>query len=218
MQINNLKRNVLIMTDEVIFHASTDNTIDPRTVQQSIIVAEERFLRPFLGHQFYEALIAEKNKVVTAENKDELQEKVNEYFGNENNEIKVGDIINSSTFLSENNRQLWNALLWKYAAECVMIAAIPKNYAAFTSQGLVHNNPSIDSLSGSSVSTPTLQTAKWLVDKQMMDIISPLEEALKNWLCNNKIKFPLYESKNCKCEDELNFVRKTNFVLDVYEN
>jgi hypothetical protein len=54
-------RNVLITTDEVIFHAPTKQTLDPRTIQNSIIIAEERFIVPAIDYPLYYELASTKN-------------------------------------------------------------------------------------------------------------------------------------------------------------
>jgi hypothetical protein len=109
--------------DEVIFHIHSDHTIDPRKIENSIIVAEERLIRPALGYDFYQALIAEKNTVITTENKDELQQALIDAAQPDPKPIalQIGDIVNAAEKLSAENKLLWKMHLWKLTAECVAL-------------------------------------------------------------------------------------------------
>ena len=71
-RLNNLKRNLLITADEVLFHAPTDQKIDARQIEQNIIVAEERWIANSICDKFYEDFISQKNRKVTTDNKSEL--------------------------------------------------------------------------------------------------------------------------------------------------
>src|SRR5947207_928971 len=96
-RLNPLKRNVLITTDEVIFHAPTKQTLDPRTIEQHIIVAEERFIRPALGYDFYQALVVAKNTLVTSSNKSTLETTINDSLeeGQKQVELTEGQVVNA---------------------------------------------------------------------------------------------------------------------------
>lgn len=214
-RLNTLNRNVLIMTDEVIRHAPTKHTLDPRMLENSIIIAEERFIVPALGYDYYQALIAEKNKAVTDVNKAALETAVG-------TTLEVGQIVNAAEFLSEDNKAIWNYILWKFLAECILIIAYPEGFIQFTSSGVVHENPIAGPMGGTGVSTPDLRSMKWAMDKKMQDRIDPLHEAMHLWLCKqktaDKTKYALY-TKHCDCNaDGVPYKRKTDVILGLYDD
>ncbi len=215
-KLNELHRSVLITPHEVIFHASTAQTLDPRTIEQAIIIAEERFARPALGHALYEVLIAEKNLLITSGNIAANQT----LFDDAGEEITLeeGDIANASEYMSVSGRLLWNTILWKYVAECVMIIAAPENYVHFTSDGLVHKVAPAGPMSSTGVVAPDLKTVKWFMDKKMMDRIDPLAQALHVFLCRYKDDdYPDYD-KDCDCDEKgTSYRRKSDIILGIYD-
>ncbi len=210
--LNPLMRPVLITAPEVLFHAPTKHTLDIRTIEQSIIVAEERFLRPALGDSFYEALITAKNTEATEANIATLQPLI------PTTTIYVGHYLNSYTYLSAANKLLWKMHLWKLAAECVMMLATPEGFVQFGSEGVVHTNPTAGPLTSGNVITPSLGAVKWTMDKKLMDRIDPLLEAMHNWICKRSADYPLYE-KPCECDNSGNAnQRRSDFVLGIYDD
>jgi hypothetical protein len=221
---NPLMRGVLITVDEVIFHAHTKQTLDPRTIQGSIIVAEERLIRPALGYDFYRALVDSKNTVVTSGNKATLQTQVNNSLPSGSQEVvlKEGDIVNAWEFLSNDNKSFWKEHLWKLTAECVLLGAIPDNFVQFSSEGTIHNQPSASPLNGGGIVTPELRSVKWVMDKKMMDRIDPLLESMHLWLCKQQkadsSKYTDY-CKPCDCDHNgVAYKRKTDIVLGLYDD
>lgn len=213
-RLNTLSRNVLIMTDEVINQAQTKHALNPRMIEPSIIVAEERFAVQALGSTYYEALIAEKNKVVTDVNKAELEEAIG-------TTLEVGQVVNASEFLSTDNKALWNRILWKYLAECVMILSYPEGFVQFGTAGVVHDTPTAGPMISSGAITPDLRSVKWAMDKKMLDRIDPLYEAIHTWLCAQKkvdsSKYPLY-CKACDCDAHgVPYKRRTDIILGIYD-
>lgn len=212
-RLNTLNRGVLIMTDEVIRHGPTDQTLDPRKIESSIIIAEESFIMPALGYSFYQALLAEKNKVVTDANKETLEEAAG-------TTLNVGDVVNAAEFLSTANKALWNYILWKLLAECVLFIAYPEGFMTFGSAGVVHENPVAGPMGATGVSTPDLRSVKWVMDKKMLGRINPLMEALHVWVCKQKVVdtslYPLY-CKDCDCDkDGQPYKRRTDIILGIY--
>jgi hypothetical protein len=223
-RLNILSKNVLITPDEVINQASTKHTIDHRTLMPHIIIAEERFVRPALGYDFYQSLISEKNRAVTADNKSTLQASINSSIDTgEMVVLQEGQIVNSSSFLSSDNQKLWTeGLLWKLVAEAVMIMAFPDGFVQFGSEGVVHNKPVASPIAAGSELTPELRTVKWMMDKKLADRIDPLREAMHQWLCKAKLadksKYPLY-CKECDCNaDGIAYKRKSEFIIGVYDD
>jgi hypothetical protein len=215
-KLNPLQQKVLITSDEVIFHAPTKQTLDPRTIQNAIIIAEQRFIRPTLGDALYEELINQKNTLVTAGNLAAMQALIGSAPI-----LKAGDFVNATEFLTAFNLQLWKeGLLWKTTAEAVMLIALPDEFVQFRSEGVVHPHPPASVMSQSGVVTPDLRSVKWVMDKKLMDRIDPLVEAIKAYICRNKASYPLYTW--CPCEDdngaEVSRSRKTNWALGLYDD
>lgn len=223
-RLNPLMRNVLITTDEVIFHAPTKHTLDPRTIQQSIIIAEERFIRPALCYDLYESIVTAKNKLVTAENKDALQNEINGSLapGSQSVVLKEGDIVNAIEYLSGDYITLWKTHLWKLTAECVMLLAVPEAFVQFASEGVVHTSPMASAINASGISTPELKSVRWAMDKKLMDRIDPLIEAMHVWICKQRSsdssKYAGY-CKACDCSaDGVAYKRKSDWVMGVYDD
>jgi hypothetical protein len=222
-RINPLKRNVLITVDEVVFHAPTKQTLDPRTIEQHIIVAEERFIRPHLGYDFYQALVVAKNTIVTSANKGTLETQINNSLeeGQTVAELTEGQVVNAYEFLSTDNQKLWTEHLWKLTAECVMLLAYPEGLVQFGTEGVHLSNPPASPMGGGTAS-PDLRTMKWAMDKKLMDRIDPLLESMHQWLCKQQdadvSKFATYD-KDCDCNYEgVAYKRKTDFILGLYDD
>jgi hypothetical protein len=222
-RLNPLERNVLITTDEVIFHIQSDHTLDPRKIQNSIIIAEERLIRPALGYDFYASLIESKNLTITSGNKAAQQALIDAaQLDPKPKELEVGDIINASEYLSAENLALWKQYLWKLTAECVVMAAYPDAFVQFTSQGTIHKNPQSSPMSGEGAVTPDLRSIKWAIDKKMMDRIDPMMESMHLWLCKQQkadsTKYPDY-CRPCDCNHNgVAYKRKTDIILGLYDD
>jgi hypothetical protein len=211
--LNNLMRPVLITAPEVVFHAPTKHTLDVRTIEQSIIVAEERLIRPVLGYDFYEALVAQKNVDIISDNISSIQT-----LAGSDPIFQAGDIANAFERLSVANQKLWKMHLWKLVAECVVMLATPEGFVQFSSEGIVHTNPTAGPLTSGNTITPGLQSVKWAMDKKMMDRIDPLTEAMHQWICRNKADYPLYE-RECDCDAKgIAYKRKTDMILGIYDD
>ena len=222
-RLNRLQRNVLIMTDEVIFHAPTKHTLDPRMVENSIIVAEERFISTALGLKLYNAICAQKNRLVTEGNKVALQADINASLpvGSQPVVLTAGDIINAAEYLSTENLALWKQYLWKLTAEAVMLLALPEGFVQFGSEGAIHANPPAGPMNSSGLVTPDLKSMKWMMDKKIQDRIDPLAQGMHTWICNQKSEtstlYPLYK-KECECDNQGQYARKTDVILGIYDD
>jgi hypothetical protein len=209
--LNPLRTKVLITADEVIFHAPTDHSVDPRVILSSIIIAERRFVLPAIGQTAYDALIDKKNKLVTTANIATLQTEVNAGRGSDRQPITlvVDDYVNSDTYLDSAQLALWQQHLHKITAECVWLVALPVNRARFNSKGVIKNNPETITDNRDSV-TVDLPDLKHLIDKGLNERIGPLMEAMHNYLC--KVKYPNY-GKDCGCDTKGSPSRKSSGVL-----
>ncbi|WPV66276.1 hypothetical protein [Chitinophaga sp. LS1] len=219
-RLNPLMRDVLITSDEVIFHAPTKHTLDPRTIEQSIIIAEERIIRPALSDDLYYAMVEQKNQTVTTANKEALEQQVNDSLpeGSDPVVLSIGDIVNAFEFLNEDYLKLWKQHLWKLTAEVVMLGATPESFVQFGSAGVIHTVPASGPMNTAGEVSPELRSVKWLMDKKMMDRIDPLTQAMHEWICRNKIKYPSYQ-KECGCDSKgVAYKRKSDIVLGIYDD
>jgi len=192
--------NVLITPDEVL-RFFPGNSIDPNLFSSVIFMAEQRFVVPILGPTFYQQFCTQKNVTVTSGNITELQA----YFTNRNITLNVGDIVNAIDLPTVNpvNATLWNNVLWPYISECIKFTALPSNYAKFTSQGIVKNNPAhtfIDSSNAGTSSGISLDDLKYLRNDVLLQNISILEDTLKTYLFLNATLYPCVP--NIKNEDK----------------
>ncbi len=222
-RLNPLYRNVLIMTDEVIFHAPTKQALDPRMIQQSIIIAEERFIRDALTYDLYQELLDAKNTLVTSSNKVTLAAQINASLptGSATVTLAEGDIVNAMEFLSPDQMALWKQHLWKLTAECVMLLATPEAFVQFGSAGVVHASPPAGAMVTSGEVTPDLKSVRWFMDKKLMDRIDPLIESMHLWLCKQKAgdpsKYGSY-TKHCDCNaNGIAYKRKTDWITGMYD-
>lgn len=198
--INTLRTKVLATTDEVIFHAPTDQGVDPRTLLNNIIIAERRFVKPILGAGVYQSLIDNKNLLVTSSNKATLQTIVNADRPSDREPIvlNTGDFVNSDTYLNEYQQELWYNYLHKIVAECVWFVALPVNRARFNSMGVVKNYPETIAQTQESV-TIDLKDLKHLLDKGLQERITPLIEDLHEYMCS--VAYPGY-TRDCGCDEK----------------
>lgn len=221
-RLNTLNRKVLIMADEVIFHATTKQTVDIRAIENAIIIADERLIRPAIGDDFYYSLLDEKNLVITSGNLAAQQTLIDDAFEGKQKPkaLEVGDIINAIEYLSNDSADLWRQHLWKLCAECVMLVSMSEGFVQSSASGVVHTNPVAGPLQGNGAVTPDLRSVKWAMDKKMMDRIDPLFEAMHQWICRQKDAddsiYPDY-TKACNCNWKgVSYKRKTNLILGVY--
>ncbi|AZA82159.1 hypothetical protein C1637_09985 [Chryseobacterium lactis] len=232
-RLNNLKRNVLITPDEVIFHAATDQQIAERQILQNIIVAEERWIANAICDKFYEDFISKKNVTVTQENKADLLQKINTSFELDglnpikDSDLKIGMIINAIEFVDNLwYVKLWERFLWKLSAECVDMTSIVPSWLRHTSIGQQMNNPNAIGGNGASSASGGVKEINFKQASSIQDRIDPLIERMHLWICQNKENFPLYckDCGGCGCDGELtgvdgvSHIRKTNFITNIYED
>ena len=207
-------RNVLITPAEVMFHAPTKQTLDARQIEQSIIIAEERFIRPELGWLFYEELILAKNLVVTDLNLSATQD----LFGDEHTTLKPGDRVNAYEFMLAGQQALWKEHLWKITAECVMVIAFPEGFIQFSSEGVFHTVPPAGLMVTSGLVTPELRSVKWAMDNKIQDRIAPLMQSMHNFLCRYKTTNGYVNYvKECPCDEDAPKLKHNDFILSLYD-
>jgi hypothetical protein len=197
----------------VIALGPVDSNADPRNLLSAIQIAEERFVKPLLGREFYDDFRNQKNEVVTTDNIDVLTPIINETSG-ETVELVAGQIINAIEFVNnEHYVELWNEHLWKLIAECVVYIASPTNYSKHTASGEMVNNPKNIANMGSGASSVELREMKWKLDQILQNRIDPLVATLKEYLCENRGYFPLYKGECGRNErGGISVERKTGWV------
>lgn len=217
ISVNPLKKKVLITVDEVIFHGPTDNTVDPRIILQSIIIAESRFIKPLLGLTAYNKIVEAKNVLITEGNLDTYKSQVNENRGKDRDErpVQAGDYVNSDTFLSTKQKELWHEHLHKLTAECVIYSALINNRARFTAKGVTKNSPNLI-MGGTDTQSVDLFELKHLMDKTMWHRIGPLIDDMHGYMC--KVKYPDY-TRPCECEQVGNkMANRAGIILSMYDD
>lgn len=214
---NNLMRPTLITFEEVMFHAPTKHTVDRRMIEQSIIIAEERFVGPEIGFEFYTYMANAKNTLVTSGNIAAMQIEVNKNV-NPDDQITLveGDLVNAYELLPPSYSSLWKQSLWKLLAECVMFTALPEGFVQFSSEGAFHTVPPAGLMVTSGLVTPLLPSMKWMMDKKAQDRIAPLIAALHRQICAAKDNY-IYYRKLCKSCDEEGVEKWTGIAFGVYE-
>lgn len=215
--VNPLRRKVLITTDEVVFHAPTNNDVDIRSILQSIIIAEERFIRPMLGSGLYEKLADAKNVMVDSLNLTNMTTLVNEDRPADREIITLvaGDYVNSDDYLDTKQKDLWQKHLHKIVAECVFFCALPVNRTRFGKTGVTQENPKSQVGTGGAA-TIDLKDLKHLMDRTLQDRISPLMEAMHVFMCTTS--FPGY-TRDCGCDSNgIPYKKKSDIVLSMYED
>lgn len=221
-RVNPLPRKTVIVTDEVIKMGPVSNNPDVNVLMNAIIVAEERYLKQAMGSRFYYDFRDKKNRLVTEENKDELESKVNEGNTGEAIELEVGDIVNAIEFVGhEFYKQWWFEFGWAIAAEAVVLIATPQNWLRHEASGEMINNPKTISMDsgGKGSQSGEIKDVQWKMKKAEQDRIDPLIAASHAWLCENRSYFELYD-KPCDCDGNngISVKRKTAWVHGVYED
>ena len=226
-RVNFLPRKVLIVTDEVIAMAPTDNNPDPRNIMMAIQIAEDRFIRGAICKDFYNDFRAKKNVAVTDINKEYLES----LFEAPGTILTVGSFVNAIEFCSSTYQTFWTEYLWKLVAECVLYVATPTNWSRYSASGEMVNNPkSIAADSGSGSNSVDLADVKWKMDKLLMDRIDPLIAAMQEYLFDTRGSFPLFNCKDFSsfCGDNvgntsvnnntgISYQRKTACVHGLYD-
>lgn len=220
-RINYTGRPVLITPDEVVFHAATDTSVDPRQILQNIIVAEERWIAPALGDDFYYDLVAQKNVEVTASNQASLLASLNASLTAaalptaQLSDIPIGTYINAIELVADTDLvTFWKMFLWKITAEAVDLATIVPSWLRHTAQGQQKNNPEVIGGNGQNSASGDRKDVQYKIDKAIQDRLDPLLERMHLWLCKRKSLYPLY-TKACECDNPngVAFKRKTDWVF-----
>lgn len=148
---------------------------DINQISPHIQSAEERFILPILGKDLYEDMI--------------LQQNANESNYNPN----VGAIVQKFP-TNAIYEAFWVNYLMRYVAYSVYYEVLPFLAMQVSSKGIYQND--------SEFAQNTGVTGVRFLQDNMMQRIDNLSPLIENYLCENKDDFPLYNSKNCPCDDE----------------
>lgn len=223
-RINYTGRPVLITPDEVLFHAATDKDADVRMILQNIIIAEERWIAPALGDDFYYDFVSKKNTKVTQANQASLLATINASLTAAGKAtittaaIPVGSYINAIEYITDAAYvELWEMFLWKLTAEAVDLATIVPSWLRSTAQGQQKNNPEVIGGNGQNSASGDRKDVQFKIDKAVQDRLDPLIERMHLWLCKRQSSYSLY-TKACECDnpDGVSFKRKTDWVFGAY--
>lgn len=195
-RINQLPRNVLITPDEVVAMTAIASVPGINVILQSIQTAEERFIKPAICRDLYDAFRNKKNVEVTDLNKAMLEGP--QYF---NTTLEDGQIANAIELVDDAWMVgLWKEHLWKLTAECVIYVATIPNWSRFTAAGEMVNNPKTIT-EGSGAASVDLNEIKFKLTKIQQDIIDPLIAGMKEYLIANRGYFPLFNCHRDLCRD-----------------
>ncbi len=218
--LNNLPTNVLISADEVVFWLS-NNSFSPEKINSAIQIAEQQFVIPVIGWNFYQQFAAQKNVLVTSGNIATLQAIFTATYGPERPALIVGQIVNAielPTVYAE-NALLWNTVLWKFVFECVQFVMLPDNYAQLTASGIEKNNPAPaflnNAASGSSAGVG-LRDLKYLRDSALFGRVNVMQDALERFLCINYTQYPLYPTPDKWGKDGVKKTTRKGSFIDIY--
>lgn len=216
--VNPLRTKVLITTDEVVFHGPVDNTPDVRMLLSSIIIAESRFVKPLIGLTAYKKMVDLKNQLVTEANLDNMKDLLNDKRSPDRKDIELhpGDYVNSDTWLTAKQLDLWQNHLHKITAECVVYVAMVNNRARFTAKGIIKNAPNLIGGGVGDTASVDLYELKHLMDKTMWHRIAPLINDMHSYMC--KVSYPDY-TRRCDCGDITGELANRNGIsLNMYDD
>jgi hypothetical protein len=150
---------------------------DVNQISPHVKDSEERFLQPLLGVALYDDMIAQQNPLES------------------NYNPAVGAIVNK--FIAPAPaiyETLWTSFLLRYTAYAVYYEVLPYLTIQVSSKGIYQNDSEFAQNAG-------VQGVRFLQDN-MMQRIDNLKPLIENFLCENKTDLPLFDAKNCPCEDD----------------
>lgn len=156
--------------------APTTARFDVNVIAPQVLSAEERWLLPVLGRDLYDDLVSNQNP---------LESNYNPAVG-----ATVPKFIAPAPAAYE---ALWTSYLMRYTAFAVFYEVLPFLAVQVTTKGLYQNDSEFAQNAG-------IGGVRFLQDN-MMQKLDNLKPLLIEYLCNNKADLPLYDSKDCPCND-----------------
>jgi len=137
--------------------------------------SEERFIVPLLGVALYDNMILQQNPAES------------------NYNPSVGAIVLKFP-TNPVYEAFWTAYLLRYTAYSVFYEVLPFVAMQVSSKGIYANDSEFAQNTG-------VNGVRFLQDN-MMQRIDNLKPLIENYLCANKTDFPLFDAKNCPCDDD----------------
>lgn len=155
--------------------APTTARFDVNQIAPHILSAEERFLLPILGEDLYNDLVLNQNAAES------------------NYNPSVGAIV--LKFPTDPVYEaLWTKYLMRYTAYSVYYEVLPYLTIQVSSKGIYQNDSEFAQNAG-------ISGVRFLQDNTMQKIDN-LKILLESYLCENKTDLPLFNAKNCPCDDD----------------
>lgn len=205
--INTIPTATLITLDEVLSVIATDEHLDNRIILNTIFTTEQELIVPLLGKPFYNAMVAQKNIVITSGN----QSSYISIFNNQPNppknakipidssDLPVGSILNAVELMTNNDyATLWKNFLLFAVAEAVDLRATSHSRVRHTASGQEVKSP--NNLGGSGGAADAgLRSTDWKMDLANNQRVNPLFVRVSEYICDNYTLFPLYDT--CRCNN-----------------
>lgn len=157
--------------------APLNNRFDQTLISPHILPAELRYLPKLLGQDLYDDMISKQNASVS------------------NYNINVGAIVQK--FPTEAAYEtLWTKYLLLFVGSIVFNQSLPYINTQVGSQGVFFNDSEFAANAG-------IQGVKYL-QTENQKTIDDLEGIIKDYLCDNKADFTLFDDKDCPCCDDCN--------------
>ena len=222
-RINRLNRPVLITVDEVITQCAMDQDADIRYIMNSIIVAEERWIRPTLGNAMYRDFVAMKNVVVTADNQSDLVDAISASLEADGKDpitvdaLPLGIMVNAIELVTNAKYvELWQTYLWKITAECVDVSCVVPSWLRHTAAGQQKNNPVVVGGNTEGSATGDRKDVEYKIDSHINSRIVPLIAAMEQWMLEVG-GFPLYPACQKKKECGPVMGNKGGIIFGIYD-
>lgn len=163
-----------VINGGIVRPAPLNARFDAMLLAPQIFVAEQRYIMPILCLDFYEALIAAQNAANCNYNPD------------------LGALVDKFP-----NDTLYETLwvesgLYELVARAVFIVSLPYIAIQTGSNGIYQVNADYATNAGD-------KQLKFLIDREAENI-KVLQDRVQDWLCRNKVDYPLYPSDK-RCED-----------------
>lgn len=179
---------VEIVNQGIVKAAPLSNRFDASILAPQIDIAEQRFLKTFINKEFYEDLKAQRTP----------------------NEIQYNAALGTVQEAYPSNadyEELFTQYLYPYICRSVLYESYPYILVQTDSNSMTLNNPTY----GQNAGVKVMQTYR----DTMLETLKGTQPLIIDFLCENKDKYPLWDSsKYCKeCEKESNSNRSVGFVF-----
>ena len=154
--------------------APTNARFDINLISPHIASAEERFLIPILGQDMYDDMVSKQNAAISNYNPD------------------AGALVDKFP-TDANYETLWTKYLLRFEGYFIYYEVLPYVTIQVGSNGAYFNNVEYGQNIG-------VQGLKFMQDTTMQKIEN-LREKIKDFLCDNKADYTLFDDKECPCTE-----------------